>query len=50
VLFELAIDNRPRGCDIVKIKIGGLVNGPALRNGSVVILPKREADPLRDDA
>ena len=27
-LFDLAIDSKLRGCDLVKIKIGDLVSGP----------------------
>jgi hypothetical protein len=34
--FELAIDSKLRGCDLVKIKIGTLVAGPAIRSRSMV--------------
>lgn len=39
-LFDLAIDSRLRGCDLVKIKIGTLVTGPAIRSRSMVIQQK----------
>lgn len=39
-LFDLAIDSKLRGCDLVKMKIGSLVSGPAIRNRSMVIQQK----------
>ena len=39
-LFDLAIDSKLRGCDLVKIKIGTLVAGPAIRARSMVIQQK----------
>ena len=39
-LFDLAIDSKLRGCDLVKIKIGTLVSGPAIRFRSMVIQQK----------
>jgi hypothetical protein len=30
-MFDLAIDSKLRGCDIVKIKIGDLVSGGQVR-------------------
>ena len=39
-LFDLAIDSKLRGCDLVKIKIGTLVAGPAIRSRSMVIRQK----------
>ncbi|WP_457939866.1 tyrosine-type recombinase/integrase [Mesorhizobium sp. 10J20-29] len=39
-LFELAIDSKLRGCDLVKMKIGSLVSGPTIRNRSMVIQQK----------
>ncbi len=36
-LSDLAIDSKLRGCDLVKIKIGTLVSGPAIRSRSMVI-------------
>ena len=39
-LFDLAIDSKLRGCDLVKIKIGTLVAGPSIRSRSMVIQQK----------
>lgn len=39
-LFDLAIDSKLRGCDLVKIKIGTLVAGQAIRARSMVIQQK----------
>lgn len=39
-LFDLAIDSKLRGCDLVKIKIGTLVAGPTIRTRSMVIQQK----------
>ncbi len=39
-LFDLAIDSKLRGCDLVKIKIGALVSGPSIRSRSMVIQQK----------
>ncbi len=39
-LFDLAIDSKLRGCDLMKIKIGTLVAGPAIRARSTVIQQK----------
>lgn len=39
-LFDLAIDSKLRGCDLVKIKIGTLVAGPTIRTGSMVVQQK----------
>ena len=36
-LFDLAIDSKLRGCDLVKIKIGDVVAGPDIRNRATVI-------------
>ena len=36
-LFDLAIDSKLRGCDIVKIKIGELVSGGKVRSRAIVI-------------
>ena len=36
-LFDLANDSKLRGCDLVKIKIGTLVTGPAIRTRAVVV-------------
>jgi integrase len=39
-LFDLAIDSKLRGCDIVKIRIGDLVSGGAVRSRALVIQQK----------
>lgn len=39
-LFDLAIDSKLRGCDLVKIKIGSHVSGQAIRTWSMVIQQK----------
>ncbi|WP_245466945.1 MULTISPECIES: integrase [unclassified Mesorhizobium] len=39
-LFDLAIDSKLRGCDLVKIKIGTLVVGPEIRTRSMVVQQK----------
>ena len=39
-LFDLAIDSKLRGCDLVKIKIGTLVTGPEIRTRAMVIQQK----------
>ena len=39
-LFDLAVDSKLRGCDLVKMKIGSLVSGSAIRNRSMVIQQK----------
>ena len=39
-LFDLAIDSKLRGCDLVKIKIGTLVSGPMIRTRSMVVQQK----------
>lgn len=39
-LFDLAIDSKLRGCDLVKIKIGTLVSGANVRARSMVIQQK----------
>ena len=39
-LFDLAIDSKLRGCDIVKMKIGDVVAGGALRTRATVIQQK----------
>ena len=39
-LFDLAIDSKLRGCDLVKIKIGGLVSGADIRTRAIVIQQK----------
>lgn len=39
-LFDLAIDSKLRGCDIVKIKIGDLASGGSMRNRATVMQQK----------
>ena len=39
-LFDLAIDSKLRGCDIVKVKIGDLVSGGRIRNRAIVVQRK----------
>ncbi|MBO6509518.1 MAG: tyrosine-type recombinase/integrase [Roseibium sp.] len=39
-LFDLAIDSKLRGCDLVKIKIGTLVSGADIRSRAMVIQQK----------
>jgi integrase len=39
-LFDLAIDSKLRGCDIVKMKISDLVSGGRVRSRSIVIQQK----------
>ena len=39
-LFDLALDSKLRGCDLVKIKIGTLVVGHAIRPRSMVVQQK----------
>ena len=39
-LFDLAIDSKFRGCDIVKMKIGDIVTSGAIRNRATVTQQK----------
>lgn len=39
-LFDLALDSKLRGCDLVKIKIGDVVSGAEIRTRSIVIQQK----------
>jgi hypothetical protein len=39
-MFDLAIDSKLRGCDLVKIKIGDLVSGGRVRSRAIVIQQK----------
>ncbi len=39
-LFDLAIDSKLRGCDVVKIRIGDLVSGGRVRSRAIVIQQK----------
>lgn len=43
-LFDLAIDSKLRGCDLVELKIGDLVSGPEIRTrakGTYIITTRR---------
>lgn len=39
-LFDLAVDSKLRGCDLVKIRIGDVVAGPEVRHRATVIQQK----------
>jgi hypothetical protein len=39
-MFDLAIDSKLRGCDIVKLKIGDLASGGRVRSRAIVIQRK----------
>jgi hypothetical protein len=39
-MFDLAIDSKLRGCDVVKVKIGDLVSGDQIRSRAIVIQQK----------
>ena len=39
-LFDLALDSKLRGCDLVKIRIGYLISGEEIRTRSIVIQQK----------
>lgn len=39
-LFDLAIDSKLRGCDLVRVRIGDLVSGGRVRNRAIVIQQK----------
>ncbi len=39
-MFDLAIDSKLRGCDIVKMKIGDLVRGEQVRSRAIVVQQK----------
>ena len=39
-LFDLAIDSKLRGCDLVKIRIGDVVAGPEIRTRAIVVQQK----------
>ncbi|MER8784607.1 tyrosine-type recombinase/integrase [Mesorhizobium sp. M1006] len=39
-LFDLAIDSKLRGCDLVKLKIGALVSGTEIRTRAMVVQQK----------
>jgi integrase len=39
-LFDLAIDSKLRGCDVVKVRIGDLVSGGHVRTRAIVVQKK----------
>lgn len=39
-LFDLAIDSKLRGCDVVKIKIGDIVSGGQIKSRAIVVQQK----------
>jgi site-specific recombinase XerC len=39
-MFDLAIDSKLRGCDVVKVKIGDLVSGGCIRTRAIVVQRK----------
>src|ERR1700761_4678303 len=39
-MFDLTIDSKLRGCDVVKVKIGDLVVGGRIRNRAIVVQRK----------
>jgi integrase len=39
-LFDLAIDSKLRGCDVVKVRIGDLVSGGQVRTRAIVVQKK----------
>ena len=39
-LFDLAIDSKLRGCDVVKIRIGDVVSGGSVRDRAIVVQQK----------
>jgi hypothetical protein len=43
--FDVAIDSKLRGCDLVKLKIGDLVAGAEIRNRATVNQQKTDVTP-----
>jgi hypothetical protein len=41
-MFDLAIDSKLRGCDVVKVRIGDLVSGGQIRSRAIVIQQKTD--------
>jgi integrase len=39
-MFDLAIDSKLRGCDVVRVRIGDLVSGSQIRSRAIVIQQK----------
>jgi hypothetical protein len=47
-LFDVAIDSKLRGCDVVKIRIGDLVSGGRVRTRATIVQQKTgRARPVR---
>ena len=47
-LFDLAIDSKLRGCDLVRVRIDDLVRGNAIRDRATIVQQDRAAGPVRD--
>jgi hypothetical protein len=45
-MFDLAIDSKLRGCDIVKLKIGELVSGGYVR-ARVIVVQRKTGRPVQ---
>lgn len=39
-LFDLAIDSKLRGCDVVEVRIGDIVSGGRIRDRAIVVQQK----------
>jgi site-specific recombinase XerC len=39
-LLDFAIDSKLRGCDVVQVRIGGVVSGERVRDGAIVVQQK----------
>jgi len=48
-LFDLALDSKLRGCDLVKIRIGDLISGGEIRTRSIIIQQDRQTRAVRAD-
>ena len=46
-MFDLAIDSKLRGCDVVKIKIGDVISGGQVRLRAIVIQQKTGTGAIR---
>lgn len=47
-LFNLAIDSKLRGCDLVKLRVNDISHGDRVQSRAQVIQQKREAGSIRD--
>jgi hypothetical protein len=45
-LFDLAIDSKLRGCDLMKIKIGDIVSGAEIR-ARVIVIQQKTGKPVQ---